>query len=106
MWPPVGAFMWMQHAKSRLQDHHRERVYSSRHIRGLFGVYPRYSQIFASYSRVMCQVIFAATYSQLSADTRVLLQGREPSHIRRLIFAIIRSLFTRILLQANNTNKS
>ena len=67
MWPPVGAFMWMQHAKSRLQDHHRERVYSSRLIRELFGAYPSYSQIFTSYSRAVCQVIFAATYSQLSA---------------------------------------
>ena len=67
MWPPVGAFMWMQHAKSRLQDHHRERVYSSRHIRRLFGVYPRYPQIFAPYSRAVCHVIFAAIYSQLSA---------------------------------------
>ena len=106
MWPPVGALMWMQHAKSRLQDHHRERVYSSRLIRELFGAYPSYSQIFTSYSRAVCQVIFAATYSQLSADTRVLLPGHVPRHIRRHIFAIIRSLFTLILLQANSTNKS
>ena len=67
MWPPVEAFMWMQQAQSRLQDHHRERVYSSRHIRRLFGVYPHYPQIFAPYSRAVCHVIFAAIYSQLSA---------------------------------------
>ena len=106
MWPPVEAFMWMQQAQSRLQDHHRERVYSSRHIRRLFGVYPHYPQIFAPYSRAVCQVIFAATYSELSADIRVFFPGRVPRHIRRHIFAIIRSLFTLILLQANNTNKS
>ena len=81
MWPPLGAFMWMQQTQSQLQDHFRERVYSSRHIRRLFGVYPRYPQIFAPYSRAVCHVIFAAVYS------------------------VIRSLSTLILLQANNTNK-
>ena len=105
MWPPVGAFMWMQHAKSQLQDHHRERVYSSRLIRELFGAYPSYSQIFTSYSRAVCKTIFAATYSELSADIRVFFPGRVPRHIRRHIFAVIRSLFKLILLQANNTNK-
>ena len=67
MWPPVGAFMWMQHAKSRLQDHRRERVYSIRLIRELFGSYP-----------------------QIFADIRVLFPGRVPSHIRCHIFAVIR----------------
>ena len=82
MWLPVEAFMWMQQTQSQLQDHIRERVYSSRHIRRLFGVYPRYPQIFAPYSR-----------------------AGVPRHIRCHIFAVIRSLSTLILLQANNTNK-
>ena len=64
-----------------------------------------YSQIFTSYSRAVCKTIFAATYSELSADIRVFFPGRVPGHIRRHIFAVLRSLFTLILLQANNTNK-
>ena len=68
MWPPVGALMWMQHAKSRLQDHHRERVFESAYsgvIRRLSAL--QYPQIFAPYSRAVCHVIFAASHSQLSA---------------------------------------
>ena len=82
MWPPVGALMWMQHAKSRLQDHHRERVFES------------------AYSGVIRRL------SELFADIHVLFPGRVPRHIRRHIFAFIRSLSTFILLQANNMNKN
>ena len=81
MWPPVGAFMWMQHAKSRLQDHHRERVFE-----------PAYSEVIRR-------------LSALSADICALFPGRVPRHIRCHIFAVIRCLSTLILLQANNTNK-
>ena len=104
MWPPVGALMWMQHAKSRLQDHHRERVFESAYS----GVIRRLSELFADIHVLFpgrVQTIFAATYSELSADIRVFFPGRVPRHIRRHIFAVIRSLFTLILLQANNTNK-
>ena len=95
MWPPVGAFMWMQHAKSRLQDHHRERVYSSRLIRELFGAYPSYSQIFTSYSRAVCKTIFAATYSELSADIRVFFPGRVPRHIRPT-YSLLSAVYSRL----------
>ena len=66
MWPPVGAFMWMQHAKSRLQDHHRERVFES------------------AYSGVIRRL------SELFADIHVLFPGRVQNHIRRHIFGVIR----------------
>ena len=56
--------------------------------------------------------IFEPAYSEvirrlsaLSADICALFPGRVPRHIRRHIFAVIRSLSTLILLQANNTNK-
>ena len=66
MWPPVGAFMWMQHAKSRLQDHHRERVFES------------------AYSGVIRRL------SELFADIHVLFPGRVQNHIRRHTFGVIR----------------
>ena len=69
MWPPVGAFMWMQHAKSRLQEPRP----------------PSRASIFESaYSGAIRRL------SELFADIHVLFPGRVPSHIRRHIFGVIR----------------
>ncbi len=62
MWPPVEAFMWMQQAQSRLQDHHRERVYSSR---GIFGGYSAFIRVIRRYLRLIpgpCAMSYSPPY--------------------------------------------